>query len=283
MQAFSVMPMSEEIDLQPGEIYQGSIRISNPANATEDLHYSISVSPYSIIDDEYTVDFVTTSNRSQIVDWIEILEPSGIVAPNGVKEVSYTVNVPVDAPSGGQYAMLEVRSDNNNSESSGIAINNVFELASIIYARVAGETRHEGTIISNSIPGFVTNGQPNVSATLTNNGNVHESAQITIKIVNLLTQDVIFPNGDENGVFNEVVMPESTRFATRQLTSLPALGVFEVTQDVSYLGNVENAHNAKVMIMCPLWFLALVILTLGTIIGGIIGTIHRHRKKRMVF
>ena len=283
MQAFSVMPMSKDVSLQPGEIYRDSIRVSNPANATEDLHYSISVSPYSIVDDDYTVDFVTTTNWSQIVNWIEIEEPTGVVEPNGIKDVFYAINVPADAPSGGQYAMLEVRSTNDGSENSGIAVNNVFELASIIYARVAGETRHEGKIVNNSIPGFVTNGQPSVSATFTNTGNVHEPASITITIKNTLTGETVFPVGEEENVFNEIIMPESTRFATRQLNSLPALGFFEVTQDVSYLNNTENAHNTKVMIMCPLWFLALFILTLGTLIGGIIGAIHKHRKKRMVF
>ncbi len=283
MQAFSVMPMSKDINLQPGEIYRDSIRVSNPANATEDLHYSVGVSPYSIVDDSYTVDFVTTTNWSQIVDWLEIEEPTGTVPPNGTKEVFYTINVPNDAPSGGQYAMLEVRSVSDNPENSGIAVNNIFELASIIYARVAGETRHEGEILSNSIPGFVTNGQPSVSATIINTGNVHESANITITIKNIFTGEIVFPVGEEENSFNEIIMPESTRFATRQLNSLPALGFFEVVQDVSYLNNTENAHNTKVMIMCPLWFLALSILTLGTLIGGVIGAIHRHRKKRMVF
>lgn len=283
MQAFTLMPMSKEVGLQPGQVYRDSILISNPAEATEDLHYQINVSPYSVVDQDYTVDFAATSNWSQIVKWIEVEEPTGTISPNGQKEVFYTITVPEDAPSGGQYAMLEVHSTKDSDESAGVAVNNILGLASIIYARVAGETRHEGEILSNSIPGFVTNGQPVVSATLTNTGNVHETARIAFTIKNAITGEILFPVDDEDNVFSEVVMPESTRFATRNLSSLPALGIFEVTQDIAYLGNTENALNTKTMIMCPLWFLALAILTVGALIGGVAGIIHKHRKMRRVF
>ena len=280
MQAFTLMPMSKEISLQPGEVYRGSITISNPADAESDFHYFVDVTPYSVAGEEYTVDFETKSDWSKIVDWITVEEPTGTIAPNGQKEVFYTVNVPADAPAGGQYAMLEVKTDESASGDDSTSIRNIFGMGSILYAHVAGETTHEGEILTNSIPGFVTNGQPVVSAYINNAGNVHEIARMTLTVKNSLTGEMVFPVGDETNVFNEIIMPDTTRYITRKLSSLSPLGVFEVTQDIAYIGDSELAHNSKIMIMCPLWFLVLVILTVGALIGGVVGIIHKHRKKR---
>lgn len=284
MYAFTLMPMSKEVSLSPGQVYRGSIMVTNPADAEGDLHYSVVVSPYSVVDESYTVDFETASDWSKMVDWITVEEPEGVVAPNGKKEIFYTITVPADAPSGGQYAMLGVRSGGNSDDGDGVAVNNIFEMGSIIYARIAGETRHEGEILSNTIPGFVTNGVATAGAVITNAGNVHETAQVTITIKNAINGQMVFPVGDDENVFNELIMPESTRYITRKLDSLPMLGVFEVTQDIAYLGGEsEFAHHTVTMIVCPLWFLFLAILTVGAIIGGFAGTIYRHRKKRKVF
>lgn len=283
MAAFTVMPMSKEVSLKAGEVYSGSISVSNPADADSDFDYQIVVSPYSVVDEYYTADFVSESDWSKIVDWIKVEEPTGTIAPNGTKEIKYTISVPADAPAGGQYAVLGVRA-NPKEGSEGVTVNNVFEMASIIYGRVEGETRHEGEILTNSIPGFVTNGAPMVSATLSNSGNVHEVANVTLSVKNAFTGESLFPVGDDVNVFSEIVMPGSTRYATRNLNTVPMLGVFEVTQDISYIGtnSEELVHNVRTMIVCPLWFLFLLMLTVGAFIGAIAALIHKHRKSRRV-
>ena len=284
MATFSVMPMSKEIELKPGEVYNGSITVSVPADSSENFDYQVVVSPYSVVDEYYTADFVSESDWSKIVGWIEITDSTGTIEPNGQKEIKYKITVPADAPAGGQYAMLSVRSNTKDSSEEGVAVNNVFEMASIIYAKVAGETVHEGEVLTNSIPGFVTNGSPEVSVMITNTGNVHEAAYVTLTVKNAFTGQSVFPLEDDANVFSEIVMPDSTRYITRKLDAVPMLGVFEVTQDISYIGgDAELMHNVKTMIVCPLWFLLLLMLTVGAFIGAIFALIQKHRKNRKVF
>lgn len=284
MSSFAVLPMNQEISLRPGEVYEGYIEVLNPADATEDFYYAVSLSPYGVKDENYTVDFETKSDYSQIVDWITFEETSGVVAPNELKKINFTITVPYNAPAGGQYAMIGVSSDPKHEEGEGVMVRNVYEMASIIYATVAGETKHEGEIISNYVPGFVTNGLPVVSATIANDGNVHETAKITLNIKNAISGETIFPKADDLNVYNEVIMPGSTRYITRQLDNIPLLGIFEVTQSIDYLdGSSELAVNTTTMVSCPLWFMLLVVITFGAIVGSICGMIARHRKRRRVF
>lgn len=275
--SFTVLPMSQRFSLEPGKTYSGSLSIVNPADATDDFHYSVSVSPYGVMGEEYTADLVTMTNRSEIVKWIKIEEPTGRVKPNETKEVKFTITVPQNAPAGGQYAAIAVSSNEDVAASEGVAVNNVFELASLVYATVSGTTEHKGEILENNFPGFVVSAPITLSAKISNEGNIHEDATFVITVKNFFTGEVILPTEDNEGHYNELIMPESTRDITREVNDLPALGVVKVSQTIYYLGDVKSVE--KNVIICPIWFMFLVGLTILAIIGTIIGLVIKHKRK----
>lgn len=279
--AFTLLPMSQNFNLEPGGTYTGSITIVNPVNSTNDFSYSVSVSPYSVVGEEYQADITTTSSYSRIVDWITISEPTGTIAPNEAREVKFTITVPEDAYAGGQYAAIMVTSDPDKQDSEGVSINNVFALASIVYANVTGEINHDGSIIENNVPEFSTTTPVTISALLDNHGNIHESAIFAITATNVFTGEAIFPaEENQDNHFSEIVMPDSTRYITRNIDNLPALGVVKVTQTIYY--NNEVSTTEKNIILCPVWFIFLVVIVVISIIGFIVAAIKHHRKKKTI-
>lgn len=277
--AFTILPMSQNFTLEPGSTYTGSITIVNPVNSANDFSYSVSVSPYSVIGEDYQADIINTSTFSQIVDWITIAEPTGTIAPNEAREVEFTIKVPENAYAGGQYATILVSQDASKQGSEGVSINNVFALASIIYANVSGEVIHESKIIENNVPEFSTSTPISVSALLSNGGNIHETAIVALSATNNITGEKIFPTEEnQNNRFSEIVMPETTRFVSRQIDNLPPIGIVKVEQTI-YYGN-EVSTVTKDLVICPVWFMFLVILGIFGIISGIIATIKHHRHKR---
>ncbi len=280
-QTFFIYPMNQELELEAGKTYQAAVNISNPADAEENFSYTVSVAPYSVMENGNEADLVTKSTASQIVDWITIEKPTGTLRPNESRAVYFTITVPTDAPGGGQYAAILVSSDQVAEVNEGLNINDTFEMASIVYATVSGETKHSGEVLSNNIPGFVTNGAPVLSAYIVNNGNVHEKAKVMISAKNVFTGEDVMTVSEGKNVFNEIVMPGTSRYVEREIKELPALGVFEVSQTVSYLG--ENSLNTATVIMCPIWFLLLVIATVGVIVGTIAGLIVRRKNRIEIF
>lgn len=272
---FTVMPMAQNYYLEVGKVYEGEITVASPADAEADFHYAVSVTPYSVADEYNTADLVTESNWSQMVKWIEIENPTGVVKPNGTVKVKYRIEVPLDAPAGGQYATIAVRSDEKAAGGEGASVQNVLELASVIFAEVEGETVHAGYVAENTIPGFVAQGTPTVRALVVNSGNVHEAATVEIQVRNKLTNEVLFPQSGEEGEFYEVVMPGASRYVSRELSNLAALGVYEVTQNVTYLG--ETSYNTVTMVACPIWFIVLAALTVGAVVGTVIALVMRRR------
>ena len=279
--AFTILPMSQNFTLEPGGTYTGSITIVNPVNSANDFSYSVSVSPYSVIGEDYQADIINTSTFSQIVDWITIAEPTGTIAPNEAREVGFTIKVPENAYAGGQYATILVSQDASRQESEGVSINNVFALASIIYANVSGEVVHESKIIENNVPEFSTSTPISVSALLSNGGNIHETAIVSLSATNNITGEKIFPTEEnQNNRFSEIVMPETTRFFSRQIDNLPMVGIVKIEQTI-YYGN-EKSTTIKDVIICPVWFMLLMSLVLFGVISGIVALFKHRRKKKTI-
>ena len=275
---FTILPMSQRFSLKPGETYEGSITVVNPVDATEDFAYKASIVPYGVSGEDYQADLITDSNHTMIAKWIKIEEPTGKVKPNESKKVNFKITVPKDAPAGGQYAAITVTSNNDANGGDGVTVQNVFEMASIIYGTVAGETRHEGEVEENTIPGFVVNTPVKLTAKITNSGNVHADATFIISVSDFFTGRVILPTEENDGEYNEIIMPDTTRVAEREVNDLPALGVVKINQTIYYNGKVSTVE--KNVIICPIWFMLLVFATIGAIIWTIIHLIRKHRKNK---
>ncbi|MBQ3445181.1 hypothetical protein IJH23_00030 [Candidatus Saccharibacteria bacterium] len=278
---FSITPMSAKLRLVAGEVYEGVIKVFTPANMEGNFSYKVEVAPYNVSGADYVADLVTQSNRSQIVDWIRIAEPSGTLGPNGTKEVHYTITVPETAPAGGQYAAILVGTDGDGGGiAEGVGVNSVFEMASIVYAQVEGEIQRSGEIQLNEVPGFITATPMKVMVELKNDGNIHEVAKIDIAVKNFLTGAQIYPSNNGEGWIEEVVMPETTRVVAREITEMPALGVYEVTQTVDYMG--KHSSITQLVVACPIWFMVMVGVVIGLIIGGIVMAVKKHKRNKML-
>ncbi len=278
---FTVTPMNQNLELEAGKTYTGSIIVANPANAAADFHYKVSISPYSVVGENYTVNLISTSGRSEITNWIKIENPTGVLKPNETVEVKYTITVPETAPAGGQYAALTVGSNKSISASNGLAINNVFEMASIIYAEVAGDTVHAGKVSEISAPGFITGMPITATATVTNDGNVHEIARIVIDVTTPFSATPVYSTASEDGIASEVIMPETTRLITKNIDGLSPVGIYHVKETINYLG--ENTVFTQTVVSCPIWFMALVLVTIIAIIVAIIRMVKTRRARRKIF
>ena len=276
--SFVVTPMSQNFDLEPGGTYTGSITVANPGNATADFSYMVSVAPYGVAGESYEADLATMSNRSMIVDWIKVDNPRGSLKPNETAEINFSITVPENAPAGGQYASLLVTEDTGAASSQGVKVNSIFEIASLVYANVAGETVTGGEILENNIPGFAMTGPAKVGALISNTGNIHQTATTVLEVKNLITGETVLPTEQNDGRHSEIIMPETTRRTEYEITELPVVGVVRVSQTIYYNG--ISSVEMKDILICPIWFIVVsVILVCGLFFGTFFG-IRQYRRKK---
>lgn len=277
---FLITPMTQKVSLEAGQTYEGTIKVANPADATRDFSFVSSVSPYGVVGEDYAADLATKSNRTMIADWITLEDDKGTLAPNETSNIKYKITVPEDAPAGAQYAAIVVSQDKEQAEKSGMNIENIVEMASIIYADVAGETVMDGHILENNVPGFSTTVPITVSARFDNHGNIHESAMIMIAAKNNLTGEVYLPTETNDGNYEELIIPDTTREVKRNVEGLPMLGIVHLEQTIYYNGEVSKEE--KDVIICPVWFMVLIAVVFAAIVALIIRIIYKHRRKNAV-
>ena len=66
LNVFTVTPMSQMIELKPGETYKGSITVVNPDGAKGDFSYKTEISAYGVVGEGYDADLVTSTEHTQI-------------------------------------------------------------------------------------------------------------------------------------------------------------------------------------------------------------------------
>jgi len=253
--SFSVSPMSENVALAPGDTYYGSFMVYNSPDSGGDFTFESKITPFSEKDETGNVQLEAYKNYSLMTDWITILNGEGTIAPGEKQIVNYTINVPNDAPAGGQYASIIVRSATSDSVDGTINIQQIFQIGYLIYADIAGETTHSGEIESLDVPSFLLSGNISGTATIRNDSNVHEAGEIVMQVFPLFSNEEVFTN--EEDPTTTLVMPEATRMKTVAWDNTPDVGIYNVKFTAKFQGITQTVE--KVVIKCPIWLLFIII------------------------
>ena len=278
--SLTVSPPNRTIILTPGEVYEGAIKISSQSNSNVPTHYEVSVGPFSqeagddSKDDYGNINYIDSSTYNQIVDWINIKDAEVYVKPNETNIVSFTINVPNDAPAGGQYASLIVKDvSSKDSVGGGVAVQNIMQILSITYAEVAGETRQEGAISENMMSSFLFNSPLEASSMVKNTGNVHTFAEYTLQVWPLFSNEEICTN--EEDPEKSFVLPDTERYHL-QTCNLPPFGIFRAKQVVKLFGKTSVLE--KTIIVCPLWLLFVIVAVIIALVFWIVFRIKNNKR-----
>ena len=276
-----VSPPTNKLLLVPGEKYNGELRITGANENNRDVYYSVSVGSYSLNKnnegktDYNSPNFSDVSDYNQMMDWITIQNSEGKVSPNDTNTVYYTINVPEDVAAGGQYATLIVRQEQGEmGGNEGANIQNIYQVASVLYAEVAGDTRDTGEILENNVPSFVFDGSKfEATSYVKNTGNVHTEAEYTLQVWPLFSGEEICTN--EENPDKSLVFPDTDKYHA-QTCSLPAVGIFNVKQTVKIFDQVSTVE--RMVIVCPIWLLFIVIFGILLIIFYIVAKAKKRKE-----
>lgn len=281
----SVSPTYKSIILNPGQTYTGVVTVSNPADAKGNLKYTAHVGSYVKTgdgegeSDSWTADTDKRESYNEIMDWITLSNETGELAPNESRDITYTINVPENAPGGGQYAAVLVANDTDTGGGGGnVMIDEKTQIASYIYADVAGLTESKGEILSNNIPGFLTTPQLDATSSVQNDGNVHTNAKYVLQVWPAFGSDEEICTNEEDPAETQV-MPQTKQFHTETCNLKAMAGIFKAKQTVTIFG--ETSIVEKYLVLCPLWLMIVILVVIIAIIGFFVFRA-RGRKSRRI-
>lgn len=266
--SIQISPTIQRVTLDPGAHYKGNVTLVNVGET--ELNYSMSVKPYQVSDEDYVAMFDVHNGYTQITNWISFPENSGSIAPGEVKNVTYEIDVPLDAPGGGQFAALFA--DTNDA---GKSVKYNASVGTVLLARINGETRESGGILEAKIPSFLLNPPLTVSVRLDNTGNIDEEVKNTLEVKDFFSNTVIY---EDTTPQTNTLIPGTNRTITLVTDSVPRLGVMKVTLTTEYLDDAQI--KTATVIVCPLWFIAIIVLIIATIIFRILAKKRDDRRTR---
>lgn len=261
-------------DLNPGESHTGTFKVINSGDV--DINYRVYATGYMVSyvegQDNYTQQFdVTDGAYVAISKWFTFNKDTGSLKPGERDEITYTINVPSDAPAGGQYAAIMAEIDNDEDK----MFVSKSRVGLLVYSQVNGETRLDAKIIDNKIPSFLF--EPPVYATslVENNGNVHLTASYSLQVFPLFSDEELYTNEEEPET--HIVMPETRRFITSKWENSPSFGIFRVVQTVKIAD--QESREEKLVILCPLWLIIIIIALIFVMAFWLVSR-HKSRQRR---
>ncbi len=263
-----ISPTIQRVTLDPGAHYEGNLTIVNIGQS--DLGYTLSIKPYQVTGEDYQAIFDVHNGYTQITNWISFPENSGNIAPGEVKNVAYVIDVPLDAPGGGQFATLFAETND-----AGQSVKYNANVGTVLLAHINGETREEGKILETNIPGFILNPPVTATVRLENKGNIDEEVKNTLEIKNYFSGEVIY---EDTTPQTNTLLPGTSRTLTLVVNDVPRLGVLKASLTTEYMNDAEI--TTRTIFVCPLWFIAIIALIILTIVARIVAKKRDDRRTR---
>ena len=277
---FMMSPMQQKITLSPSESFSASFIIKNTNSNNNDIDYSITIQPF-YVNESYETVFENVNDSGQLSSWITLNSPdSGRLSPNEMATIYYSVQVPSDAPAGGQYAAINVASTavkDNDTQREGIFIENEIKIAHLIFAEITGHVIKQGEVVETNVPSILlSDGKITGSASIKNTGNVHGVATYKLQVFPLFSDEEIYTN--EENPETHMILPDRTLYNEISWDKTPAIGIFNVVYTVEFEGVVTQV--SKMVIKCPIWLLFIIIFVIAAIIIYIIAKARKRNNKK---
>lgn len=244
-------------DLKPGETYTQEITTVNQGD--KDMSFKVLKSSFWIENDNYNdiKSGVSDSQYGKIAEWTDI-DSSKVhnVKAGETYKFKYNIAVPADQAGGAQRLMVTI---SLGTTGGGTFIATETHLNTLIYASVEGDLHPNAAVVSNKIQGFSFSPSISTTSVLENTGDT--DLDVTYRVV---AND--FFNGSEIFSLEEekILMTDSSRMYEQRWENAPFLGIFNMEQQITLLGEVHTFTG--VAIICPVWLIILVAIAIAAIV-----------------
>ncbi len=274
-----VTPVSSRIKLLPGSQNEYSVVVKNVGNNA--FKFSVTVAPYSVIDEDYNLSFSDETLRTQLTQWIKFINEDGSLIdkfsasiPAGADyAVNYRVSVPDSVPSGGQYAVILVQTDTDENV-EGAGVQTISRVGVVLYGRTDGDTIEESELVSYNIPSFMTDGKINASSVVKNIGNVDFEAKYSFYVKSIIGKDLYSVINKTN-----LILPDTQRKEEFVWEDTPTIGIFQVNYRVEAHGEILKDETVFVVLL-PIYLIVIMILLLTIIVIWIIVLIRKRKERK---
>lgn len=251
----TVYPIRNELNIEPGMSYYGSLTVTNSTDKA--MEVSLSAEVFNVINQQYDYAFTAESN---VVKWVNFESLGVSLLPNESKEVKYNIGVPLSAEPGGRYISLFAT---NDIETQDGGISSRQRIASLLYITVAGNISRTGHLLSLNSPWLIS-GSSSWSAILRNSGTTHFRSRYNVKINGIVSGgQFASASGDA------LILPGTVRLINDELPMPILPGIYRLEYEIG-LGDTPAQNVSRLIIYMPYWSLFFIAIAVLAVIYWII-------------
>ena len=265
-----ISPVSERVNIECGQKFDGTFQVSNIGG--EAFDFEVYANAYGVQDLSYDPIFDQETSYTQLAKWVTFDQKSyKALAPADSVDVSYHIAAPEDCPGGGQYAVLFAQTIPKDGATSGMGLQTVSRVGELVFANLGGETRKSGEFVSFEQKWW-TDDKIASSTVIKNTGNVD------FAVNQKFTVTTLFGNEIYNNTIDRSVLPDTSRELTQTWEETPAVGLFNVTNQTTYMGETP-VNETKLVLVAPFWLIVVFFTILCLILIVIVAIIIRKVRK----
>lgn len=238
-QSLSVTPPLFQLSIEPGDIWQSSVRVIN----TNEFPLTVFAEVVNFVSEgenglgKFMPLLNSQDSKSTLAEWIEIHDGPHVIPKGESKEISFFIEIPEDAAPGGHFAAILISTEPPSDTDTPLALVTTQTVATLFFMRIEGDVIEkadirEFTVLDRSIelP------EAEFSLRFENKGNVHLQPKGDIIIANMWGKERgIIPINQDTHFGN--VLPASIRdfkFTWKGERSLTDIGRYKAIATLAY-------------------------------------------------
>lgn len=238
-QSLSVTPPLFQLSVDPGDVWQSSVRVVNTNNVPLTV-YAEAVN--FVPEGEYGLGkFMPVLHdpdiKATLAEWIEISEGPYTIPRGESKDISFFVDVPEDAAPGGHFAAILISTEPPQETGVPLALVTTQTVAALFFARIEGNVIEDASIREFSVlDRSIELPEAEFSLRFENKGNVHLQPKGDIVITNMWGKERGVIPINHNTHFGNV-LPASIRdfrFSWKGENSLTDIGRYKAVAALAY-------------------------------------------------
>ena len=264
----TLSPTKVRLPMEPGASKQDVFKVINTGD--KDFTFKVYASPYQVSNDRYDPTFNIETNRTQISRWITVPDEEFSLDPGDEAKVSYSVEVPSDVPSGGQYAVIFAETTSDEEDSASIVAKK--RVGMLVYGNISGDTRDQGEITSHELKGWQHNAPLVANYRIKNTGNTDFAVTTQMTVKSLWGNEVYTSPEVEN-----TVLPDTTRVVDLSWDKA-SVGLYKVSITAKFLDKSQTEERL-VLVMSPILLVFMIVINM-LIAGGVFYALRRKKRNK---
>jgi hypothetical protein len=286
-QVLSVTPPLFQISVNPGDIWQSSIKVVN-GNSVPLTVYAEVVN-FKAVGETGQGKFIPvqegSADNATLAEWITVNNGPYVISPEQTEDVTFFVEVPENASPGGHYAAILISTEPPKNE-GGMAVLTSQAVTSLLFMRVEGDMHEAGTIREfRALDAFLDIPDATFSLRFENKGNVHLQPRGDIVIYNMWgTERGTIPVNYQTHFGN--VLPESIRdftFTWKSDFKMTDIGRYKAVATLGYgEGEIKNVTSIAYFWVIPVKWTLIVLSVLGIFVYLIVFMVKAYVRRMLM-